>query len=240
MSATIPEQSWQLATLGVAHSCFPEKFAVPRQPSLVPSALTCIELSAPYNRPEMVAGLEDFSHLWISFVFHHNLSQGWKPKVRPPRLGGNKKVGVFASRSSFRPNGLGLSVVKLESLDLTAGVKIWVSGADLVNGTPIVDIKPYIPWVDSQPEATAAWVPGPPESFPVTFSAAAKTALTKLAKAAELTQLITEVLAQNPRPAYQTLDPTRVYAMYLANLNVSFSYQPDASLRVVAIEERLN
>src|SRR5690554_2613706 len=131
---------WSLDTLGIIHSCYQEKFAVPRQPGLAPSAQATLELLPPYNQPECMEGLEDFSHLWLTFLFHQNLEQGWKPRVRPPRLGGNQKIGVFASRSTFRPNGLGLSVVKLESIELQQGVKLHLSGVDLVDGTPIVDI----------------------------------------------------------------------------------------------------
>lgn len=217
------------------HSCYQEKFAVPRQPGLAPSALATLELLPPYNLPEFVEGLESFSHLWVSFIFHKNLAQGWKSKVRPPRLGGNKKVGVFASRSTFRPNGLGLSVVKLESIDLTEGVRLKVSGADLVDGTPVVDIKPYIPWVDSQPKAFATWVAAPPELLTVKMQLLAEQQLNEHLEGKRLKQLIIEVLAQNPRPAYQKIDPERVYGVKLADLNVQFCYLPDSSLEVIAI-----
>lgn len=227
--------SWSLETLGIMHSCYQEKFAVPRQPGLAPSAYATLELLPPYNLPEFVEGLESFSHLWISFIFHQNLQQGWKAKVRPPRLGGNKKVGVFASRSTFRPNSLGLSVVKLEGIDLTKGVKLQLSGADLIDGTPVVDIKPYIPWVDSQPNAFATWVPAPPELSTVKIQPFAQEQLNQHPQGKRLRQLIIEVLAQNPRPAYQKIDPRRVYGVKLADLNVQFCYLPDASLEVIAI-----
>lgn len=217
------------------HSCYQEKFAVPRQPGLAPSAYATLELLPPYNLPECVAGLDDFSHLWVSFIFHQNIDQGWKPKVRPPRLGGNKKVGVFASRSTFRPNGLGLSVVKLESIDLTEGVKLHLSGTDLIDGTPIVDIKPYIPWVDGQPEAFAAWAHDPPELLTVKIHDLAEQQLAAHPKGSQLKQLIIEVLAQNPRPAYQKIDPKRIYGVKLAGLDVRFSYQSDASLEVITV-----
>lgn len=227
--------SWSLETLGIMHSCYQEKFAVPRQPGLAPSAYATLELLPPYNLPECVVGLDDFSHLWVSFIFHQNIDQGWNPKVRPPRLGGNKKVGVFASRSTFRPNGLGLSVVKLESIDLSQGVKLHLSGTDLIDGTPIVDIKPYIPWVDGQPEAFAAWAHEPPELLTVRLQDKAVQQLADHPKGSQLKQLIMEVLAQNPRPAYQKIDPKRVYGVKLADLDVRFSYQLDASLEVIAV-----
>jgi len=227
--------SWSLETLGLVHSCYQEKFAVPRQPGLAPSAFATLELLAPYNQPAFVEGLEGFSHLWLSFIFHQNLAKGWKPKVRPPRLGGNKKIGVFASRSTFRPNGLGLSVVKLERIDFTSGVKLHLSGTDLIDGTPVVDIKPYIPWVDSQPEALSAWAPEPPEHLAVSFLPKAEQQLAEHPEGSQLKQLITEVLAQNPRPAYQKTDPVRIYGVKLANLNVRFRYLDAKHLEVVTI-----
>ncbi|GLR63630.1 tRNA (N6-threonylcarbamoyladenosine(37)-N6)-methyltransferase TrmO [Marinospirillum insulare] len=227
--------SWSLETLGRIHSCYQEKFAVPRQPGLAPSALATLELLPPYNQAAFVDGLDTFSHLWISFIFHQNLEQGWKPKVRPPRLGGNKKVGVFASRSTFRPNGLGLSVVKLEGIDLNSGVKLYLSGADLIDGTPVVDIKPYIPWVDSQPTATSSWADQPPEQLAVSFSPKAEQQLANQANGRQLKQLIAEVLSQNPRPAYQKIDTQRVYGVKLADLNVEFCYLEAKHLQVIAL-----
>ena len=148
---------YSLDQVGVIHSCFKEKFATPRQPGLVTAALAQVELIEPFNQIDTVDGLEGFSHIWLSFIFHQTLGQGWKPKVRPPRLGGNKKLGVFATRSTFRPNPLGLSLVKLESIDTSKGVILHVSGADLIDQTPIVDIKPYLPWVESEPTAQSGF-----------------------------------------------------------------------------------
>src|SRR5690554_7581282 len=171
--------SWSLETLGRIHSCYQEKFAVPRQPGLAPSAFATLELLPPYNQAALVEGLETFSHLWISFIFHQNLEQGWKPKVRPPRLGGNKKVGVFASRSTFRPNGLGLSVVELVDINHTKQeTRIEIAGLDLLHGTPIVDIKPYIPYADALTNATAGIAQEPPKNaLTVSFVAQAKQTL---------------------------------------------------------------
>lgn len=227
---------WSLDSLGIIHSCYQEKFAVPRQPGLAPAARATLELLPPYNQPECVEGLEGFSHLWLTFLFHQNLEQGWKPRVRPPRLGGNQKIGVFASRSTFRPNSLGLSVVKLESIELQQGVKLHLSGVDLVDGTPIVDIKPYLPWADSLPDATASWAPEPPPLLSVVFDATAEQQLAHHTEGVWLRQLITEVLAQDPRPAYQKNDPQRVYGVKLAGCNVRFCFPDQQQVKVLALE----
>ncbi|MBE0506486.1 MAG: tRNA (N6-threonylcarbamoyladenosine(37)-N6)-methyltransferase TrmO [Marinospirillum sp.] len=229
--------NWSLDSLGIIHSCYQEKFAVPRQPGLAPSARATLELLPPYNQPECVEGLEDFSHLWLTFLFHQNLEQGWKPRVRPPRLGGNQKIGVFASRSTFRPNGLGLSVVKLESIELQQGVKLHLSGVDLVDGTPIVDIKPYLPWADSLPDATASWAPEPPPLLRVVFDARVEQQLAHHTEGVWLRQLITEVLAQDPRPAYQKNDPQRIYGVMLAGANVKFAFHQQNEQEVIVVLE---
>ena len=143
-----------LQPVGILHSPYKEKFAVPRQPGLVPSARARLELLPPCNDAQTLRGIEQFSHLWLIFQFHECASQGWHPTVRPPRLGGNERVGVFASRSPFRPNGLGLSVVQLLGVH-QQGPRLWLelAGIDLVDGTPILDIKPYVPYADSHPQA---------------------------------------------------------------------------------------
>ncbi|WP_114417246.1 tRNA (N6-threonylcarbamoyladenosine(37)-N6)-methyltransferase TrmO [Marinospirillum perlucidum] len=226
---------WELEPLGYLASCYQEKFAIPRQPGLAPSARASLKLLAPYNQAAMVDGLEAFSHLWLTFLFHQNLEQGWKPKVRPPRLGGNKKIGVFASRSTFRPNGLGLSVVRLESIDTRQGVTLELSGIDLVEGTPVVDIKPYLPWVDAVPAARADWAPAAPEDVEVSFSNQAEEKLREDSQGDYLRQLIREVLQQNPRPAYQKIDPERDYGVRLAGHNVKFRYLNEQHLQVIAL-----
>lgn len=227
--------TFNLATIGRVHSCYQEKFAVPRQPGLAPSAFATLELLPPYNQPEAVEGLEAYSHLWLTFVFHEHLGQGWKPRVRPPRLGGNQKIGVFATRSTFRPNGLGLSVVKLEGVDTHQGVRLHLSGIDLIDGTPVVDIKPYLPWADSLPEAQAAWAPEPPQPLPVTFSALALQQLAAAPNGQALQQLIQEVLAQDPRPAYQRAASDRVYGVRLAGFNVKFTYHLKSEQAVIEV-----
>ncbi len=218
--------------IGSIHSPYREKFGTPRQPGLV-AAPCLLTLRPPFNSPDAVRGLEAFSHLWISFVFHQTAAQGWQPLVRPPRLGGNSRVGVFASRSSFRPNPLGLSLVRLESVDTSDGVRLWLSGADLVDGTPVLDIKPYIPFVESQPDARGGFVDGPPPRLPVDWSEAA------LCQAAEVPpatrRLMSEVLAQDPRPAYQD-DGGRVYGVLLERWNVRFRVE-DGRVLILAVDE---
>ncbi|MDC9720758.1 MAG: tRNA (N6-threonylcarbamoyladenosine(37)-N6)-methyltransferase TrmO [Gammaproteobacteria bacterium] len=210
-------QPIQIQPIGMIHSCFKEKFATPRQPGLVPAANAQIELVAPYNVADAAEGLTEFSHIWLTFAFHQTAHQGWKPKVRPPRLGGNTKIGVFATRSTFRPNPLGLSLVRLESIDTHKGVILHVSGADLIDGTPILDIKPYLPWVESIPNAKSGFA-GDDQvlRLPIAYSAQAEQAL---ALKPELTQLIEQVLAHDPRPAYQQ-DPERIYGCKLADINL--------------------
>ncbi|MEZ7849627.1 MAG: tRNA (N6-threonylcarbamoyladenosine(37)-N6)-methyltransferase TrmO [Gammaproteobacteria bacterium] len=208
---------YSLDQVGVIHSCFKEKFATPRQPGLVTAALAQVELIEPFNQIDTVDGLEGFSHIWLSFIFHQTLGQGWKPKVRPPRLGGNKKLGVFATRSTFRPNPLGLSLVKLESIDTSKGVILHVSGADLIDQTPIVDIKPYLPWVESEPTAQSGFASDEQIlQLPIHFSPQAQHTLLNRPK---LRELIEQVLQYDPRPAYQK-DPERVYGCHIADINL--------------------
>ena len=208
---------YSLDQVGVIHSCFKEKFATPRQPGLVTAALAQVELIEPFNQIDTVDGLEGFSHIWLSFIFHQTLGQGWKPKVRPPRLGGNKKLGVFATRSTFRPNPLGLSLVKLESIDTSKGVILHVSGADLIDQTPIVDIKPYLPWVESEPTAQSGFASDEQIlQLPIHFSPQAQHTLLNRPK---LRELIEQVLQYDPRPAYQK-DPERVYGCHFADINL--------------------
>lgn len=214
---------YSVTPVGIIRSPYQEKFGIPRQPALAPSAPVTLELLPPYNQPDCVRGLEDFSHVWLTFVFHDTLARGWQPLVRPPRLGGNSKVGVFASRATHRPNGLGLSLVALQGIDTGHGVTLRLSGADLLDGTPVLDIKPYIPFVEAKPDARGGFVDGPPPQLAVRWSDDARAQLKGWPQApAWLPQLIDEVLAQDPRPAYQD-DPQRRYGMRLADCNIAFS-----------------
>ena len=206
------EKHYTLNTIGIVHSCYREKFGIPRQPGLVSTQTATIELLPPYNRPEAVKGLEGFSHIWVSFIFHGVGPGKWSPTVRPPRLGGNERVGVFASRSTHRPNPLGLSVVELDGVECSdKGVFLHLIGADLLDGTPVVDIKPYIPYVDSIPEAKAGFATEAPEQkLQVVFTERAVEELVgQEERFPELRKLITESLSYDPRPAYRAGASTR-------------------------------
>lgn len=220
-SPPVTQDTYSFAPIGYLRTPFADKFGIPRQPSLAPHATGELQLIAPYDRAEAVRGLEAFSHVWLTFVFHQTAGQ-WSPTVRPPRLGGNQRVGVFACRSPFRPNPIGLSLVELAAIDTGAGVKLTFRGVDLVDGTPILDIKPYIPYVESQPDARSGFVGGEPERLAVAFSEQAdQQCLAAQPKYPDLRELIIEVLAQDPRPAYAD-DPQRVYGIRLYHLDVKW------------------
>ncbi|WP_318445624.1 tRNA (N6-threonylcarbamoyladenosine(37)-N6)-methyltransferase TrmO [Photobacterium leiognathi] len=216
--------SYSIDPIGIIHSPYKEKFAVPRQPGLVPSARSEIILQGDANSLEAVRGIEQFSHLWLLFLFDQNLEAGWRPTVRPPRLGGNERIGVFASRATFRPNGIGMSAVELKGVRHENGnVIIELGGVDLVDGTPVVDIKPYIPYSDSLPQAQGGFASNAPDLMPVCFSETALNQLPSKNKAYYQT-VISEVLAQDPRPAYKKGKPDpKQYAVHLFDFNVHFS-----------------
>ena len=209
------------------HSPYKEKFGTPRQPGLVNTAKGKIELLAPFNEPDCVRGLTAFSHLWIHFVFHACLESGWKPTVRPPRLGGNTHVGVFASRSNFRPNPIGQSLVKLEQILWPEGKPVLeISGFDLIDHTPILDIKPYLTWADQADDASSGYATSPPApTLKVHFSttASAQCMDAPHPEGVDLPRLITQVLQQDPRPAYrQNHADHHRYGLQLYNLNIEF------------------
>lgn len=217
-------ESFTINPIGYIESDYPDKFGIPRQPGLATAAKATLILTPPFNTPLSVRGLEAFSHLWISFIFHRSPEE-WAPLVRPPRLGGNKKIGVFASRSTHRPNRLGLSLVELVGIDTHNGARLLLKGADLMTGTPVVDIKPYLPWTEAVPNARSGFAPAPPPFYPVEFSSAAEKALAQRADASDLRQLITQVLGQDPRPAYHHGQPEREYGMQLRDVNIRFQIQ---------------
>ena len=226
--------------IGIIRSPFREKFGIPRQPGLAPAARATFEPVPPFDRPEAYEGLDDFSHLWLIFHFHAVAREAWKPTVRPPRLGGNRRVGVFASRSMFRPNPVGLSVVALERIDRSGPHPVLhLQGVDLLDGTPVLDIKPYLPWVDAIPEARAAYAGSRPGTeTAVRFSPPARQQLDAAARQhPELPALIEQVLAQDPRPAYRAGadEPGRVYGMRLDGFDVRWKVTA-AGIEVVAIE----
>jgi tRNA (adenine37-N6)-methyltransferase len=221
MTSPPPITSFGLSPIGFIASDFPDKFGVPRQPGLAPAASSTLVLTPPYDDPLAVRGLTDFSHLWLTFVFHRS-PERWTPLVRPPRLGGNARVGVFASRSTHRPNRLGLSLVELLAVDTHRGVRLELAGADLVDGTPVVDIKPYLPWAEARPDARADFAPTPPPRLAVTFSPQALAALAEGPDGDDLRRLIEQVLAQDPRPAYRRDNGTRTYGVRLRDRDVRF------------------
>lgn len=227
--------------IGVIHSPWKEKFAVPRQPGLVADGGGELHLQAPYNQPEAVRGLESFSHLWLLFVFHQTQSAGWRPTVRPPRLGGNARMGVFATRSTFRPNPVGMSLVELKAVRCEGNQAILQLGSlDLVDGTPVIDIKPYLPFAEALPDARAGFAQLPPAAaMPVAFSEhALKQIADEQAHFPHLQRFIHDVLAQDPRPAYRKGDePDREYAAWLLDFNVRWRIDAGATL-VVAVDRR--
>ncbi len=199
----------------IAHirSPYAEKFGVPRQGNLAPSVESIIEFTPACRNPECLRGIEQFSHLWLIWGFDRNGSE-WSPTVRPPRLGGNVRLGVFATRSPFRPNGLGLSVVRL--LAVEPGCRLRVSGADMVDGTPIYDVKPYIPYADSLPDATAGFTEKPWEPLAVQWDC-----VLPPHPPARWREAVEETLSLAPRPAYHA-DPARSYHLIFRPYELSF------------------
>ena len=214
------------------HSDFSTKFGIPRQSGLVESLRSTIVFEPEFRNADALRGIEDFSHLWIIWQFSEAVRQGWSPTVRPPRLGGNTRMGVFATRSPFRPNGLGLSAVELErvALDEPDAPVLYVRGADMVSGTPILDIKPYLSYADSYPDASGGFTGGdageiltvdfPPELL-ARFDSGQRHGLIS-------------ALAADPRPRYQD-DPERVYGMTYGGRNVRFTVS-DGTVHVIAVE----
>ena len=199
---------------------FTSKFGIPRQSGLVDELEATIVFEPEYRIPEALRGLEEYSHIWLLWQFSECVGREWTPTVRPPRLGGNKRMGVFATRSPFRPNPVGLSSVKLLGIEKTEkyGCVLRVSGADLLDGTPIYDIKPYLPYVDSHPEASNGFALDEKEGrLTVNFSAEMLGKIPEQKQAA-----IVAVLAQDPRPAYQN-EPERVYGVEFAGFDVRFT-----------------
>lgn len=215
-----------------AKSDFPNKFGIPRQSGLVPALISYIFFEPDYRNADMLRGLEDFSHIWLLWNFSGNRHAEWSPTVRPPRLGGNVRMGVFATRSPFRPNPIGLSCVKLEQIitDSPDGPYLVVSGADLMDGTPILDIKPYVPYADCHPDAAGG------------FTDRVGEFLLEVQIPHELLEKIPEerrdaligVLSHDPRPSYQK-DPDRIYGLSFAEHNIRFLVR-DNVLTVCEVE----
>lgn len=201
------------------HNAYDEKFGVPRQSGLAEEVLSTIVFEEKYRVAEALRGIEEFSHLWLIWAFDRTERETWSPTVRPPRLGGNKRVGVFATRSPFRPNAIGLSCVRLMGTEKTAeGTVLKVAGADLVNGTPIYDIKPYIPYTDCHPEATGGFTDTTEKRrAEVRFAPGAGEKLDEAGRRA-----LVSVLKEDPRPGYQD-DPDRIYGFSFGGREVRFT-----------------
>lgn len=220
----------QIATM---HSDFPEKFGIPRQSNVVTALQGTIVFEPEYRNPDALRGLDSFSHIWLVWGFSETQREEWAPTVRPPRLGGNTRMGVFATRSPFRPNPIGLSCVQLKKVEAhsTLGPTLQVLGADLMDGTPIYDIKPYLPYTDSHPEATGGFAgSAPPVSLAVAIEDKWLRVLPEKHRA-----VLHDLLARDPRPPYQN-DPHRVYGMKYAGFEVKFSVAEDV-LTVCSIEK---
>ena len=220
--------------IGHIETDFKEKFGIPRQSGLVKESRGRILFEKEYNVPEAFRGLEDFSHIWVLWQFSKAVREDWSPTVRPPLLGGNKRMGVFATRSPFRPNSIGLSTLKLEAVEFSAseGVILHVSGVDLLDGTPIYDIKPYLPYADSIPDAVGGFTENLEErrldvEFPTEL-------FEKVAE--EKRKALEAVLAADPRPSYQD-EPERVYGMSFADYEVKFRVEGEM-LKVISVEQK--
>ena len=223
----------QIKPIAYIKSDFSTKFGIPRQSGLVPQLLSTIIFNKEFRNPDALRGIDGYSHLWLIWQFSLAADKPWSPTVRPPRLGGNTRIGVFATRSPFRPNSLGLSCVKLIGTEHTEqyGTVIHVAGADLLDGTPIFDIKPYIPYADSHPDALGGFTDNAQDfildvHFPDEFL--------KLVPIDKQSALL-GVLSHDPRPSYQQ-DTDRVYGMNFAGLNIQFTVQ-DKNLHVINVTE---
>ena len=217
------------------HCDFKEKFGIPRQSGLVPQTRAKIVFEPEYRNPDALRGIEGYSHLWLIWAFSRAERDTWSPTVRPPRLGGNTRVGVFATRSPFRPNAIGLSSVTLEEVRLHTqeGPVLIVGGADLLDGTPIYDIKPYLPYVDSHPDARGGFGA---EKAGYALSVVFPPQLEEKIEA-DKREALRGVLENDPRPSYQN-DPTRVYGVRFAQYNVKFTVS-EGVLTVIGIENHI-
>jgi len=225
---------YSVRPVGHVRSCFKEKFAIPRQPHLAPAARGVLELLPPFDQGEAVQGLEQVSHVWLLFLFHQALEDTPRLKVRPPRLGGNVSTGVFATRATHRPNGIGQSVVKLDKVEPS---RLWLSGIDLLDGTPVLDIKPYVPYADSVAGARNDMAAQAPALIAVDWAdTALSQAVEQAARLGEpLIALVEQCLAQDPRPAYQTPTPERRYGVRFWDVNVQWHYPAPDRICVVGV-----
>ncbi len=225
--------------IGVVHSCFSEKFGIPRQPGLAKHAVAQLELFSRFGREEMLRELDQFSHIWINFIFHKVIDEGWRATVRPPWLGGQKRVGVFASRTPHRPNHLGLSAVRLEGIRWEKKkVFLDISGVDLLDQTPVVDIRPYLPYSDIIPDACGGYggqTDG--KNISVEFTEVAELFCLDYSQKTgrSIRELLVDVLTQDPRPASQRRQG-REFGVLLWDVNTRFVFESDAVVRVIQCE----
>lgn len=223
----------QLITIAHIKSDFHAKFGIPRQSGLVRELRVSIIFVPEYRNTDALRGLETFSHIWLLWGFSEAEQKDWSPTVRPPRLGGNTRVGVFATRSPYRPNSIGMSSVKIERIEphTPLGPVIHVLGADLLNGTPIYDIKPYLPFTDSHPDASSGFSGDPAPLLHVRIGEELLCRVPEEARSA-----IRALLSHDPRPAYQN-DPARIYGLEFQDWEIKFFVEGDV-LRVVEVAER--
>lgn len=216
-------ESYTLKPIARIYTDFPDKFGVPRQAGIVEALQARIVFEPEYRVDDALRGIEDFSHLWLIWQFSKTLREAWSPTVRPPRLGGNRRVGVFATRSPFRPNALGLSCVRLLGVEKNTaqGSILVVAGADMVSGTPIYDIKPYIPYADCRADAVGGFAPDSGGRLELCFAPGTRELVPE-----DKLKALEGVLANDPRPRYQN-DPERIYGLDFANLQVKFTVKED-------------
>ena len=232
IGAFIMAEDFSVKKIAEIRNGFSDKFGIPRQSGLCDKVISRIVFEEKYRVAEAVRGLEDFSHIWLIWQFSESVREDWSPTVRPPRLGGNKRLGVFATRSPFRPNPLGLSCVKLEGIEIdkNLGPVITVSGADLLDKTPIYDIKPYISYADAKPDATSGFVVTTERiKLDVSFEKEPNIE-------ADIQDALIQILSEDPRPAYQS-DPDRIYKLDFDGFTVSFKVK-ETSLTVTEIKEK--
>jgi len=230
---------YSISAIGHIQSPYKQKFAIPRQPRLVPEAKAKLMFTADFNREEFVRGIDEFTHIWLLFRFHETADKGYSAMVRPPRLGGNERKGVFATRATFRPNAIGMSAVKLEGIEYKNGqLSLLLAGIDLLDGTPIIDIKPYLPYSDAMHDASAGFADTRPETqMSVEFTPEVTSFIEQQTQYPDLYNFISNVLKQDPRPAYKKQkDGEQSYGMTLYNYNIRWQVNGEHNV-VTSIEK---
>ena len=230
---------YSISAVGHIQSPYKQKFAIPRQPRLVPEAKAKLIFAPDFNREEFVRGIDEFTHIWLLFRFHETADKGYSAMVRPPRLGGNERKGVFATRATFRPNAIGMSAVKLEGIEYKNGqLSLLLAGIDLLDGTPIIDIKPYLPYSDSMLDASAGFADTRPETqMSVEFNPEVTLFIEQQTQYPDLLNFISNVLKQDPRPAYKKQkDGEQSYGMTLYDYNIRWQVNGEHNL-VTSIEK---